>query len=61
MLVQIYVMIYVDDIIITSSSSTIIDALLLGLKAEFFIMDLGPFSYFLGIEAHYFFGGLLLC
>jgi hypothetical protein len=40
----------VDDIIITSFSSSAVEALLRDLKSDFALKDLGPLSYFLGIE-----------
>jgi hypothetical protein len=43
-------LVYVDDIIITSSSPSTIDALLADLKIDFSIKDLGDLHYFLGIE-----------
>jgi hypothetical protein len=46
----IYLLVYVDDIIITSSSPSAIDALLADLKTNFAIKDLGDLHYFLGIE-----------
>jgi hypothetical protein len=45
-----YLLIYVDDIIVTSSSSTAIDALLHDLNVEFALKDLGELHYFLGIQ-----------
>jgi hypothetical protein len=45
-----YVLIYVDDIIITSSSPAAIDTLLTNLHKEFAVKDLGPLKFFLGIE-----------
>jgi hypothetical protein len=48
--VTIYLLVYVDDIIITSSSPLAIDALLNDLKNEFALEDLGNLHYFLGIE-----------
>ena len=46
----IYVLIYVDDIIITSSSNQAIDTLLSNLKSDFAMKQLGPLKFFLGIE-----------
>jgi hypothetical protein len=46
----IYVLIYVDDIIITSSSNQAIDNLLHNLKSDFAVKHLGPLKFFLGIE-----------
>ena len=45
-----YVLIYVDDIIITSSSSDAIDTLLSQLHDDFAVKNLGPLKFFLGIE-----------
>jgi hypothetical protein len=49
-LVTIYLLVYVDAIIITSSSPSIVDALLAYLHSEFAIKDLGDLHFFLGIE-----------
>uniref|UniRef100_A0A2N9HE61 Reverse transcriptase Ty1/copia-type domain-containing protein n=1 Tax=Fagus sylvatica TaxID=28930 RepID=A0A2N9HE61_FAGSY len=46
----IYVLIYVDDIIITSSSDKAIDNLLSNLKSDFAVKQIGPLKFFLGIE-----------
>jgi hypothetical protein len=43
-------MVYVDDIIIASSSSAAVDLLLGQLQSDFALKDLGALSYFLGIE-----------
>jgi len=43
-------LIYVDDIIVTSSSSDAVTALLQDLKEDFALKDLGDLHYFLGIE-----------
>uniref|UniRef100_A0A2N9F0Q1 Uncharacterized protein n=1 Tax=Fagus sylvatica TaxID=28930 RepID=A0A2N9F0Q1_FAGSY len=45
-----YVLIYVDDIIITSSSTTAIDTLLSNLHKDFAVKNLGSLKFFLGIE-----------
>jgi hypothetical protein len=45
-----FVLIYVDDILITSSSSLAIRELLVNLHKEFAVKDLGTFNFFLGIE-----------
>ena len=44
---------YVDDLLITGSSLTVIESLKQGLKSEFEMIDLGILSYFLGIEFAY--------
>ncbi|XP_071683600.1 uncharacterized protein [Lolium perenne] len=50
--VTIFVLIYVDDIIVTSSSDRAISVLLQDLNAHFAIKDLGALHFFLGIEVH---------
>jgi hypothetical protein len=52
--------IYVDDIIVTSSSAEAVSALLKDLKAEFALKDLGELNYFLGIEVESIKGGLMI-
>jgi hypothetical protein len=47
----IFVLIYVDDILVTSNSCSIISHLITRLQCEFAVKDLGPLSYFLGIQA----------
>ncbi|KAK1616455.1 hypothetical protein QYE76_021972 [Lolium multiflorum] len=47
-----YLLIYVDDIIVTSSSDAAISALLRHLSADFALKDLGDLHYFLGLEVH---------
>jgi hypothetical protein len=48
--VQMYLLIYVDDIIVVSSTDATVEALLNDLRSEFVLKDLGPLNYFLGIE-----------
>jgi hypothetical protein len=48
--VTVYVLIYVDDIIVTSSSDDAITTLLHDLREDFALKDLSPLHYFLGIE-----------
>ena len=45
-----YLLLYVDDIILTASSSTILRSILSSLKSEFSMTDLGLLHYFLGIS-----------
>jgi hypothetical protein len=45
-----FMLIYVDDIIVTSSSQEVVVALLEDLKKDFALKDLGDLHYFLGIE-----------
>ncbi|XP_060182282.1 uncharacterized mitochondrial protein AtMg00810-like [Lycium barbarum] len=49
-----------DDIIITGSSDEFISDIISGLAKEFAMKDLGPLHFFLGIEVHYFKGGIHL-
>lgn len=56
----IYLLIYVDDIIVANSSSAAVDALLSDLHHDFALKDLGSLSYFLGIEVKENSDGLLL-
>jgi histone deacetylase 1/2 len=46
----IYMLVYVDDIIIASSSQEVVTTLLRDLEKDFAIKDLGELHYFLGIE-----------
>lgn len=43
-------LLYVDDIIITGNTVSIIDDVIAALTKEFDIKDLGPLHYFLGIQ-----------
>ncbi|GJR19515.1 ribonuclease H-like domain-containing protein, partial [Tanacetum coccineum] len=46
-----YFLIYVDDIILTASSSALLQRVISSLHSEFAMTDLGPLNYFLGISA----------
>ncbi|XP_023751168.1 uncharacterized mitochondrial protein AtMg00810-like [Lactuca sativa] len=48
-----YLLVYVDDIILTGSDSSIIRHFIAKLHTEFAIKDLGQQSYFLGLEVSY--------
>lgn len=48
--VKIFILVYVDDIIVASSSPAATQALLADLQKEFALKDLGDIQYFLGIE-----------
>jgi histone deacetylase 1/2 len=54
-----FVLVYVDDIIVASSSILATTALLKDLQAEFALKDLGDLHYFLGIEVKKLGDGLL--
>jgi hypothetical protein len=58
--VIIYLLVYVDDIIVASSSITATAALLKDLQKDFALKDLGDLHYFLGIEVKKVHGGILL-
>ena len=45
-----YLLIYVDDIILTGSSDTLVSQFVDYLAQRFSLKDLGPLSYFLGVE-----------
>ena len=45
-------LVYVDDILVTGSSPTLVSHFISYLSAKFALQDLGPLSYFLGIQAH---------
>lgn len=49
---MIFVLVYVDDIIVASSSTEAIAALLRDLERNFALKDLGDHHYFLGIEVN---------
>ncbi|GJV71044.1 ribonuclease H-like domain-containing protein [Tanacetum coccineum] len=55
-----YLLIYVDDIILTASSSDLLKQIISSLHAEFSMTDLGPLNYFLGISAQRTSSGLFL-
>lgn len=48
--VTIYLLVYVDDIVITSNNPTALQNCISNLAARFSLKDLGPLTYFLGIE-----------
>jgi hypothetical protein len=58
--IKIYFLIYVDDINIISSSLVAVDCLLGQLRDDFAVKDLGPVSYFLGVEVHHHIDSLTL-
>ncbi|KAI5334816.1 hypothetical protein L3X38_024949 [Prunus dulcis] len=48
--ITIYLLIYVDDILVIGKSGSHITQLILDLGHQFFMKDLGPLHYFLGME-----------
>jgi hypothetical protein len=57
---HICILIYVDNIIIVSSSSSAIDKILQQLHHEFVVKNLARLNYFLGIEVYHNSSGLVL-
>ena len=55
-----YLLLYVDDIILTASSTALRQSIMTRLSSEFAMKDLGPLSYFLGIAVSRHAGGLFL-
>ncbi|KAB5573078.1 hypothetical protein DKX38_000272 [Salix brachista] len=55
-----YILLYVDDIILAASSTTLRQTIISKLGTEFAMKDLGPISYFLGISVTRHSGGLFL-
>jgi histone deacetylase 1/2 len=58
--VTMYLLVYVDDIILVSSSATAKDRLIASLSSDFAVKDLGKLYYFLGIEVTHSPDGLAL-
>ena len=58
--VTIFVLVYVDDIIVASSSPVATKGLLKALQSDFALKDLGELHYFLGIEVKKHNAGLVL-
>lgn len=54
-------LLYVDDIILTGSSSVLLTQLISSLSSQFHMKDLGNVHYFLGIEAKFQDDKLFLC
>jgi len=59
--IKIFLLIYVDDIIVTGTHPHVITALITRMQQEFPIKDLGPLNYFLGIQVTRTTDGLHLC
>lgn len=56
----VYLLLYVDDIILTGSSRNLIQKVIAKLKEEFPMTDMGKLRYFLGIKVDYNASGILL-
>ncbi|GJR67710.1 ribonuclease H-like domain-containing protein [Tanacetum coccineum] len=55
-----YLLLYVDDIILTTSSTALLERIITLLHSEFAMTDLGSFNYFLGVSAQRSKSGLFL-
>jgi histone deacetylase 1/2 len=55
-----YILVYVDDIIVISSSESMIARLVTALGADFAVKDLGKLHYFLGLEVTHCDTGLII-
>ena len=49
----VYLLLYVDDIIITGNSPSFIDHLISRLSGAFDLKDLGPLTFFFGLQIEY--------
>jgi hypothetical protein len=58
--VTMYILVYVDNIIVVSSSEAATSTLLRNLEKDFALKDLGELHYFPGIEVEKINGGILL-
>ncbi|XP_062074692.1 uncharacterized mitochondrial protein AtMg00810-like [Humulus lupulus] len=56
-----HILLYVDDILITGTSTTAIQILISDLHKAFALKDLGELNYFLGIQVEHTSNGLHLC
>lgn len=56
----IFLLLYVDDMLITGNDQPLIQQLLKSLSKQFQMKDMGPLSYFLGIQAQFTPTGLFL-
>jgi hypothetical protein len=59
--VQVFLLIYVDDIIVTGTHPHLLSSLIHRMQQELPMKDLGPLSYFLGIQVTRTSDGLHLC
>jgi hypothetical protein len=56
-----YLLVYVDDVIVTSSCPSAVEALLKDLNSDFVLKDLGTLEYFLGVQVMKQGDGIVLC
>lgn len=57
---QAYLLLYVDDIILTASDNSFLQEIINCLKKEFPMSDSGKLHYFLGVKAYFINGGIFL-
>lgn len=57
--IQLYLLMYVDDILVMGSDSTSVSSLVSWMAVEFKVWDMGAPTFFLGIEMVSYSGGLL--
>jgi hypothetical protein len=48
---SVFLLLYVDDIVLTSSTADLLQRTIVALQREFVLKDLGPLHHFLGITA----------
>lgn len=58
--VSMFVLVYVDNIVVIASNSSVISDFIVFLGSSFLVKDLGPLHYFLEIELHHIDSGLFL-
>jgi hypothetical protein len=54
----VYLLIYVDDIVLNASNAALLQRIISALKREFAMKDLGPLHHFLGVSVQYQVDGL---
>lgn len=57
----VYILVYVDDVLLTGTRSKFIQDLVADFNKEFALKQLGELSYFLRLESHKTKEGLMLC
>jgi hypothetical protein len=57
---MIYLLLYIDDIVLTASSIALLQQTITTLKQEFAMKDLGPLHHFLGASVQHQADGLFL-
>jgi hypothetical protein len=56
----VYLLLYIDDIVLTASSTSLLQRTILALQQEFSMKDLGELHHFLGMHVQCRDGGLVL-